>query len=312
MLARTQGRIREDQSIEGVVLLGGTDVVPSRILSTIPKDLEGSPAARSIESRERDRLQVWSDDSYGDLDGDAIPELAVSRIPDGKDPALLLLAMTRPPVRTPFAAVRGVRNSRRPFADLVFAKLDGGARMDQCVSDRPGLPPYPLDGDCLYVMLHGYYGEGNIFRGEDDDGYPEAFSAADVPNPAPSVVFSGCCYGALAAVKPARDARPDERHEGRTARDSIALTCLRNGANAFVGCTAIHYSPDKSPFTYLGEPMHRYFWREIAAGQAPARALLNAKKRYGREIPHLPGGKTELRLIEHKILREFTCLGLGW
>jgi hypothetical protein len=90
------------------------------------------------------------------------------------------------------------------------------------------------------------------------------------------------------------------------------LTCLANGLSAFVGCTAIHYSLDKQPFTYLGEPMHRYFWKEIAAGQPPARALLDARLLHVRGIPHLAGAGVELQLIEHKILRQFTCLGLGW
>jgi hypothetical protein len=184
--------------------------------------------------------------------------------------------------------------------------------MFQCESDIDGLPPYPLAGNSLYVMLHGHWREGHIFRGEDEDGYPEAFSASEIPDPAPSVVFSGCCYGALAARQAARDAEPGAPVEGRRVENSIALTCLARGSNAFVGCTAIHYSPDKEPFTYLGEPMHRYFWREIAAGQPPAKALLNAKLLYASGIPHLAGAGDELRLIEHKILRQFTCLGLGW
>jgi len=309
---RTRQRVQRDQSIAGIVLLGGVDVVPSRILLTVPLNMQASPSVQAIAARERDRLQVWSDDRYGDRDDDGVPEIAVSRIPDGKDGALMLRALRRASAQPLLARVKGIRNSRRPFADLVYSKLDRSGRMLQSESEVAGLPPYPLQSSSLYVMLHGHWREGNLFRGEDEDGYPEAFRNTEIPDPAPAVVFSGCCYGALVATQAARDAAPDTVHASRVPQDSIALTFLARGANAFVGCTAIHYSPDKSPFTYLGEPMHRYFWREITSGQPPARALLNAKRAYAAGIPHLPDSGEELRLIEHKILRQFTCLGLGW
>ena len=312
LLGRTQRALREDAAIEGVVLLGGVDVVPSRILLTVPPEMRALATTRGVMARERDRLQVWTDDSYGDKDDDGVPELPVSRIPDGKSAALVLRALTKAsPVQGQGRAL-GVRNSERPFADAVFAMLDGPARMSRWESDLPGLPPYPLDARSLYLMLHGHWREGHVFRGENEDGYPEAFSAKEIPDPAPSVVFSGCCYGALAGMLPARDAHSGAPQEGRKVEDSIALTCLLYGTNAFVGCTAIHYSPDKPPFTYLGEPMHRLFWQEIAGGHPPARALLNAKTKYASGIPHLAGGSADLTLIEHKIFQQFTCLGLGW
>ena len=311
-MRRTHERIQRDSSIAGVVLLGGVDVVPSRILLTVPLDMQSRPTVQAIAVRERDRLQAWSDDAYGDRDGDGVPELPVSRIPDGKSPDLVQRAMNRASTQPLLARVKGIRNSRRPFADLVYGRLDRSGRMLQCESDVVGLPPYPLQSSSLYVMLHGHWREGDIFRGEDEDGYPEAFRATEIPDPAPEVVFSGCCYGALVATQAARDAAPDAAHEGRVPKNSIALTFLQKGANAFVGCTAIHYSPDKAPFNYLGEPMHRYFWREITSGQPAARALFNAKRAYADGIPHLPDSGEELRLIEHKILRQFTCLGLGW
>ena len=312
LLQRTRERIQRDTSITGVVLLGGVDVVPSRILLTVPLDMQSRPTVQAIAARERDRLQAWSDDGYGDRDGDGVPELPVSRIPDGGSAALVLRALTRASSQPLLARVKGIRNSRRPFADLVYARLDRSGRMLQSESDVVGLPPYPLQSSSLYLMLHGHWREGELFRGEDDDGYPEAFRNTEIPDPAPEVVFSGCCYGALAARQAARDAAPDAPQEGRTPAESIALTFLARGANAFVGCTAIHYSPDKAPFNYLGEPMHRYFWREITSGLPASPALFNAKRAYAEGIPHLEQSGEELRLIEHKILRQFTCLGLGW
>ena len=312
LLTRTRQKLRDAPTIDGVVLLGGIDIVPSRILLTVPPALLAVAKARGIINRERDRFQVWSDDAYGDRDDDGVPEVPVSRIPDGKSAALVLRALSHPGVRTPLSRVRGVRNSLRPFADAIYGRLDRTTRMFQSASEVAGLPPYPLESSSLYAMLHGHWREGHVFRGEDEDGYPEAFNAREIPEPAPQIVFSGCCYGALAATQAARDAQPGVRHDGRKAEESIALTCLLKGSNAFVGCTAIHYSPDKPPFTYLGEPMHRFFWQEIAAGHPPARALLNAKLLYARNIPHLQGAGDELTLVEHKIFRQFTCLGLGW
>jgi hypothetical protein len=93
---------------------------------------------------------------------------------------------------------------------------------------------------------------------------------------------------------------------------AIALTYLSRGANAFVGCTGVHYSPTKGNLDYFGEPMHRYFMRELVAGSAPSRALFTAKHAYGGGIPHRNGARPEEIAYEHKILRQFTCLGFGW
>jgi hypothetical protein len=57
--------------------------------------------------------------------------------------------------------------------------------------------------------------------------------------------------------------------------------------------------------------MHTAFWKHCAEGKTPAEALLGAKLDYLQGIPHgqsSPNGQA----IELKILRQFTCLGLGW
>lgn len=57
--------------------------------------------------------------------------------------------------------------------------------------------------------------------------------------------------------------------------------------------------------------MHDAFWAEIAAGHPPADALFRAKKKYLADWPH--GLKDPFnQAAEMKILRQFTCLGLGW
>lgn len=312
LLQASQNELAANPSIEGIVLLGGVDVVPSRIADTVPAELQNTPGLRQLRLKERDRLQVWSDDAYADFDGDGVPERPVSRIPDGGDPSIILNALTHPAPRAWPGRIGGLRNARRPFADIVYRNLDANGRMYRSDSDIPGLPPYPLSCDHLYLMLHGNWQEGTVLRGEDEDGYPEAFSLADISDPPPQVVFSGCCYGALTATQAARDAHPGAQQHGRTAADSLALAFLTKGTRAFIGCTAVHYSPDIEPFNYLGEPMHRHFWQAVAAGTPPAKALFEAKRKYALGIPHRPGANPELAIFEHKILRQFVCLGLGW
>jgi hypothetical protein len=57
--------------------------------------------------------------------------------------------------------------------------------------------------------------------------------------------------------------------------------------------------------------MHRHFWNNFSKGVPPAKALFDAKVTYIGEVPH--GLKTASEVaIEHKIVDQFTCLGLGW
>jgi len=42
-----------------------------------------------------DDFLVWSDDGFGDIDGDRMPEIPVSRVPDGRTANLLLRATLR-------------------------------------------------------------------------------------------------------------------------------------------------------------------------------------------------------------------------
>jgi hypothetical protein len=93
--------------------------------------------------------------------------------------------------------------------------------------------------------------------------------------------------------------------------DSLALSFLMKGATAFVGCTGSHYSPLEPPFNFFGGPMHRAFWNHYAANTSPAKALFNAKLEYLRGMPHGQSSANS-QAIEYKILRQYTCLGLGW
>jgi hypothetical protein len=97
----------------------------------------------------------------------------------------------------------------------------------------------------------------------------------------------------------------------KTPNASMALSVLRRGALAYVGCTGAHYSPVDAPYGYFGGPMHRSFWKGIGEGRGPAQALFDAKAQYASEMPHGMNRPLEVA-IEYKTLRQFSCLGLGW
>jgi hypothetical protein len=74
----------------GVVIVGGYDVVPSLRYDTIPADLR----ARLVDANDPDDFVVWSDQIYGDTNGDDLGDLPVSRIPDGRSAVLVMSALS--------------------------------------------------------------------------------------------------------------------------------------------------------------------------------------------------------------------------
>lgn len=302
--------LRRQPEVRGVVLIGGYDVIPSHRMDTLPKSLR----SRLDGSPDPDRFIVWSDEPYGDADGDGLPELPVSRVPDGRSASLLRRALeaasTVAPRRRPRA---GLRNLQRPFAQAIFDALPGTKRMlrsARTVSNQR--PRYDLEADRIYVVLHGESDDAGRAWGQDrGDGFPLAMTPRNVPEH-PGVVFSACCWGALTVDIPAADWKPGRQLHPRKPSQSIALRALERGARAFIGCTAAHYSPTQAPYAYFGGPLHRAFWRRIGQGKAPARALFEAK--YYDFLPGIPHGQTTplSKACELKVLHEFTCLGLGW
>lgn len=306
-----RGRLGRSR-FKGVVLLGGYDVIPPQRLDVLSNKMR---ARLSPRSREPDNHIVWCDEVYGDQDGDLLPELPVSRIPDGRSPSLLFAAIQAG--KKPEGARRfGVRNVERPFADGVFELLPGPG--DLLISEPTtyrDIRPEHVQTQALYFMLHGDAADGSSFSGEageEDQRYPvEAFNIRNIPIECPSVVFTGCCWGALCADTPAAFVRPGQRPAPRLPENSIALSFLAAGAMAFVGCTGAHYSPEKPDTDYFGGPMHQAFWRAYSKSGAPSLALFEAKKEYLKGMPHGRRKATHVA-IEMKTLRQYTCLGLGW
>jgi hypothetical protein len=308
--ARAAARVRRElqggQRPRGVVLLGGYDVVPAARVDCLPDRLAGHvPRGEDL-----DHFIVWSDDIYGDLEGDRLPELPVSRIPDGRSAELMRNAISASPANAPDPR-RGLRNVDRPYADGIFGALPGTAPLLQSQPTRSD-QPYSLDGERVYIVLHGSDYHATRFRGESARGYPVAMTIRNVPARKGTVVFTGCCWGALIVKPKALDVKKTTVLVHRSPDRSIALQFLLKGALAFVGCTGSHWSPREAPYQYLGGPLHQDFWRGYNAGTAPAEALFRAKLNYQRNIPHRAEAGRKEEACEFKTLRQYACLGLGW
>jgi beta-lactamase superfamily II metal-dependent hydrolase len=303
-LVREQVRARANE-LRGVVLVGGYDVVPAQRLDCLPAQLR----SRLGQTDDADDFIVWSDDGYADLDADHIPELPVSRIPDGRSPELLAAALAAADSRRA-PSRRGVRNVERPFAEDIYTLLQGGDAL--MVSEPTTFEQAPaLEADLVYLMLHGDYEDSSRFWGENTANDVEAVNLTNIPRPGARVVFTGCCWGALTVDQPALRSLPGSVPAPKVSTSSIALRFLECGATAFVGCTGAHYSPTEAPYGYFGGPMHEAFWQGLGTGRAPAQALFDAKVEYVRGFPHGRDSDTQ-QAIEYKILRQYTCLGLGW
>ena len=294
--------------IKGVVLLGGYDVIPSQKLDVLDESLRRGLGQSTGDA---DNFIVWNDEIYGDKDGDGLPELPVSRIPDAKSSQLVFTALQSTRSSTP-ATRFGIRNRERPFAEGVFKILPGaGGLLRSAPTMRSDIRQASVAADNTYIMLHGADYDGTRFWGEDDTGTVEAFSVQNVPSDVSAVVFTGCCWGALTVELPAAKIRQGQPVAVRSTDASIALSFIASGALAFVGCTGTHYSPVVRPYNYFGGPMHDAFWTGYLRGLGPAEALYQAKVDFIQGMPHGRNSPSE-RAIEMKILRQFTCLGLGW
>lgn len=299
-------QLRQNPGVKGVVLLGGYDVVPSQRADCLPADLRSKVSSGG----DADNFIVWSDDIYGDLDGDLLPELPVSRIPDGNRAALVFAAIQAAGagVGTPRA---GVRNIARPFADPIFKTLTGS---NQMLVSRPTTfdgPPYSLRGDMTYIMAHGDYTDSSRFWGEETKGNREAVNISNLPQKSGRVVFTGCCWGALTVNTPAGRVVSGRSFGQEVARRFPGDDFSVARRNRFCRLHRLALLTAAGSLQIFGGPMHEAFWHSYQAGGSPAQALFDAKLQYLKGMPH---GQTAAnsQAIEYKILRQYTCLGLGW
>jgi beta-lactamase superfamily II metal-dependent hydrolase len=292
---------------KGVVLLGGYDVLPAKRLDTLPAEVRTRLGDRS--QADFDDFIVWSDAIYGDADGDDLPEIPVSRVPDGKSGELVLSALRSPGINTEVKRF-AILNAKRPFAaDILDLVRGDAAALISLPATVDDVDATATEVPLVYFMLHGFDGDGTRFAGQEPE-YPDSFDIDQVPAAGSGVVFTGCCWGALTVRQLASRVVPARALTPRTADQSIALRFLKAGYTAFVGCTGSHYSPPDRDLTH-GKPMHVGFWEQLNAGRPPADALFAAKIQYLRDMPHGMDDLWDIA-VEHKTLRQFTCLGLGW
>jgi beta-lactamase superfamily II metal-dependent hydrolase len=315
--AAVRSELERTDGIQGVVLIGGYDVVPSAVVDVLGANLRHRLGASLVRSDD-DHFIVWSDEEFGDRDGDRVGELPVSRIPDARKSSVLLNAMTGPG-SSAFQPQRfGVRNVYRPFANGVWTSVRGNNALN--VSEKflntNVVPATMTTSDVHYFMLHGDWRDGRGFWGElqDQSGYTDAFFVGNVPSSFGGVAFAGCCWGALTVSQKAKDAGAAPIAP-RVAERSIALTYLQAGAKAFVGCTGAHYSgPDEDPEVNYAFRMHSSFWTALSSGGAPpAMALHLARQEYSQFIAERSEDMEPIDLARRlKNRAQFTCLGLGW
>lgn len=304
------------KNLKGVVIIGGYDVIPAHQIDTIDAALRNrlERSSNNFKNLDADDFIVWSDDGYGDIDNDMLPELPVSRVPDVSRAEFLYKALSVP--KLSLTEKFGVRNLKRPFAEIVYKNFvtTNGDLLNVSEKFAPSDMVNFSTSSNAYYMLHGSENDGGSFYGEDD--YNELYlslTTQQVPKDMQgSLVFTGCCWGALIASPIAARMTDNTAVIARSPENSIALSYLKAGAIAYVGCTGSHYSPDEAPYNYLGKPMHDLFFKEINNGKAPAEALFIAKQKYAARIPHTDKYGEVLTALELKILKQFTCLGLGW
>jgi hypothetical protein len=295
--------LKADPSLKGVVLVGGYDVIPAQLLDCLPSDLR---KVLPQDVADADNFRVWSDDVYGDVDGNGIPELPVTRIPDGRSSQLVFAALNSNSSRHD-ATRFGIRNVQRPAADNVFNLLTGSSPMLQSGPiDLDKSPVFKLNADSAYMWLHGAFYDPSTFWGQDEISGQliDAFNQKIPSQSGANVILAAACWGGLSIDTPAGRLQPGSPIAPNVPESSIALTFLMNGAIAFVGCTGSHYSP-------TGAPLHMAFWKALNNGSGPAEALLQAKLDFIRGMPHGNQGPA-LLAIEYKTYTEFTCLGIGW
>ncbi len=98
-----------------MIIIGGYDAVPAQILDSLPTNLRNALPPND----DPDNFIVWSDEIYADRDGDGLPEIPVSRIPDGKSAKLVRQALQAVQPQKGNAKF-GIRNIERPFAVDIF------------------------------------------------------------------------------------------------------------------------------------------------------------------------------------------------
>ena len=309
------------QMISGVLIVGGTDIVPFHALPN-PTD-------------DKDK-EVLSDNPYSTLDVNYfVPEWPVGRLPDEatNDPGLLLKQIRQITQANQMNYHLsnwwiGVKDLLRilghPFElihHLMNKPVNYGYsasiwRRSSLAAFRPigngnhlrVTPPFDssnLDIELLkkskyaYFNLHGladsaeWYGQKDISEDKQGPDFPTAITAKQLmkSGSVPSIVFSEACYGAFV--------------EKKTSDDSIALKFKDAGNSVFIGSTCIAYGSINTPLT--GADLLAFiFWKFVQDGQSAGEAFMQAKVSFAKLMMQRQG---YLDGEDQKILLSFVYYG---
>jgi hypothetical protein len=315
-------KVQNEQEIKGVVLLGGHTVVPSGIRTVLDPDLLLQVYRLGVtEPDPNDNFVVWSDDCYGNLPNISkspnsvffeLPELAVSRIPDGQSFDLMLAALTAnyDPQLT-FSIGLSSAEFLYPLEMLSLSMPNFSKHKFWFYENKPCSLPLPanLTGKNCHIVLHGQSDLGFYFMGTNRT----FLDVSDVQKSQLKIIHASSCWGGIIVNDTAYIASIGRAMlNERTSADAISLQFLQRGAIAFVGCTADNLAPtDTEHWFCFSAPFDFFFWKNIAIGLSPAQAVLDAKRLYALGIPYIPNDLLACAK-EMKILQSYTCLGLGW
>jgi len=277
--------------------------------------------------------------------------VTVARLPDGGDINLILNQFNFPEGRTNANWGSGlvIANVERPYAEAFARILNTNTQwsLPENLNFEQNYP-VPSISQNAYFILHGHYLNPFEWTGEDPNvqcyvvqmvggdyavdcrgvKYPQAWNAnwAGGANSQGTIV-SGACYGAFIGFT--CDQNFPANHPVRVA-DSIALTYLSHGAEAFIGHTASTYSYVYTaevswclpwpfddvcgtrktikdwPVDQGGQAVEWFTLSEIAKGVHPLDAYAQAKAILGDNL----GPGAELFSVELKALHSYVYYGL--
>lgn len=316
------------KDIDGVVILGDNQTMPSQFMNTASKDLRQELRKAKVRvDYDLDNWYVWSDDIYGQPPDAKTPTHAVSRIPVVPTGGFVGDAFD---YKAEGARSLCVRATDFPFADDICNILAPKPTCPIVISPPSSRSGPPVSGrwvaeplnqgslttDRLYLVLHSEDSRIPQFTGGNATGEsPIAIDSWVLGGDwqEPGVVMAGACWGALTADQPPGAMMVDSPYLSRQVDESVALNFVQRGSNAFVGFTALHYLPKADDYREIyGQPLHRLFWENLLVlGMSPAKALFQARVRFLLES-RARNSNPLSKAIDQKTYWSATCLGMGW
>ncbi len=268
-----------------IFILGGQDVVP---MAELPNPVLLRLDPKSGQFMDKDTL--YTDDVYGDFDGDTVPDVPVARLPDGKSFATMkgqLRGTSAPP-----SGAMELYNKPWTGAKAIGLQINAG-RIDSV----PPTEDAKLDANLkyYYFIIHGSKDQG-VWAGDGKarGGWPirvVGLLAQDAA--ARGIVVSSACYAGYMI--------------NETSATDIGLHFIESGARAYIGATGINYAyPGQDPQAFLGNfcgRMASLIFQNCELGQDPLLAYFNAKREFAR-------GFAAGDSVSHKILHETNYFGL--